>query len=431
VGSSENTLFGQDTFAGGGKKLIITEGEIDALTVAQAHWEKYGKIFPVVSIPSASTLKPLLENREWIRSFSEVVLWFDNDEPGKKAIEKAIRLIGSDKVKIVKSNLKDANAVYMEEGKDGYYEIMQVIWNAEDYVPSGIVSKEDLWERLVEYNNKVSVPYPPCLEGVTVKTKGHRGGEIALFISGTGAGKSTLLKEDMLYILQNTEDKIGIVSLEEAPEDTARKLAGMELELNPANEEIPLDILKVGFDNIFGDDRIILLDHSDLSMKDDSIIGKIEYMALSGCKYIYVDHITILVSEGVDGLSGNEAQDHTMNELLRLVKRNPEVWIGLVSHLRKVPTGGTSFEQGRLPSLDDIKGSGSIKQVSFDIIAFARDMTLDDDIKRNIIQMSVLKCRHTGLTGPVKGAFYVYETGRLIPEDEAPVEEFTEIPLGE
>jgi twinkle protein len=141
-------------------------------------------------------------------------------------------------------------------------------------------------------------------------------------------------------------------------------------------------------------------------------------MCLIGCKYIYIDHITILVSEGVEKLQGNEAQDKMMNELLRLVKRHP-VWIGLISHLRKVNSGAQSFEEGKLPTLDDIRGSGSIKQISFDIVAFARNLMAEDETARNTIKMAVLKARYTGLTGEVRGAVYNQKTGRLSAANDA------------
>jgi twinkle protein len=239
-----------------------------------------------------------------------------------------------------------------------------------------------------------------------------RGGEIALFISGTGSGKSTVLREIMLHLLNVTESKIGVISLEESPAETARKLAGMTLLKNPAKEEIPLDELKIGFDKVFDSDRVVLLDHQG-SMHDNSIVDQLEYMCLSGCKFLFIDHITIMVSEGVENLTGNEAQDRVMNDLLRLVKRHPDVWIGLVSHLRKAPSGGKSFEEGKLPSIDDIRGSGSIKQISFDIISFARNLTAVSEIERNNIKMRILKSRYTGLTGNVNGAYYDFNTGRL------------------
>ena len=419
-------LFGRDKFNGAGKRLIIVEGEIDAMSIAQASLEKYGKIYPVVALSSSVMAhKSILEDRDWVRSFAEVVLCLDNDEAGEKATQEAIKVIGVDKVKIAKLPLKDPNEVLLAEGGN---RLLQCIFDAAPYIPAGIVGKEALWTALETYNAATGHPYPACMAGVNAKLKAKRGGEITLFISGTGSGKSTLLREIALDILQTTEDKIGIVSLEESPAETARKFAGMAINRNPAKEEIPLEELKVGFDQVFGDDRVIVLDHQG-SMNDTSIVDQLEYMCLVGCKFLFVDHITIMTSEGVDNLTGNEAQDKVMNDLLRLVKRYPEVWVGLVSHLRKAPGNGKSFEEGKLPSIDDIKGSGSIKQISFDIISFARDLTASDEKVRNTIKMRVLKSRYTGLTGAVPGAQYSWDTGRLTAMENIPLddEDFTAI----
>ena len=406
-------LCGKDKFTAGGKRIIITTGEIDMLSVAEALKTHYkGTIYPVVTPGSDQNMKALLEEREWLRSFGEVVLLFDNDESGKKAQAEALKIIGIDKVKIGKLSRKDPNEVLVNDGPAA---LMQAAFNAERYLPGDILTKDELWEKLEAYNKIQSIPFPPCLEGVNLKTKGKRYGDITLFISGTGSGKSTLLREDVLHTLKETEDKLGILAFEEGPAESARKLAGMALKRNPANEDLTLEELRPGFDMVFGEDRVMVLDHQG-SITDDSIIDKIEYMILSGCKHIYIDHITLMVSEGVGDLTGNEATDKIMADLLRLVKRYP-VWIGLVSHLRKVQVGAKSFEEGKLPSMDDIRGSGSIKQISMDIVAFARDMKSENEDVRNTIKMSVLKCRFTGLTGPVRGAKYVFETGRLIPVD--------------
>lgn len=415
-------LFGQRKFNAGGKRLVITEGEIDALSVAQASQEKYNRIYPVVALSSSTMTKSLLEARDWIRSFDEVVLLLDEDKAGRVATEEAIKIIGIDKAKLGKLPCKDPNEVLLKFGSKG---LLQCIFDAAPYIPSGIIRKEELWEALKSYNSIPAVPYPSCLEGVNSKLKGMRPGEIVLFISGTGSGKSTVLREIMIHVLDKTPDKIGVISLEESPAETARKLAGMVLLKNPAKEEIPIEELKVGFDKVFGNDRVILLDHQG-SIDDSSIISQLEYMCLSGCKYLFIDHITILVSEGMENLTGNEAQDRVMNDLLRLVKRHP-VWVGLVSHLRKASGGAKSFEEGRLPSIDDVRGSGSIKQVSFDIVSFARNLTAQGELERNTIKMRILKARQTGLTGPIKGVRYNYETGRLSSIESDVVEDFVSI----
>jgi len=406
IGTVKGGMFGQNLYSGG-PRLVITEGELDAMSVQSAWFKKYKTFYPVVSLRSASSVKDLIKERDWIRNFNEVILWLDNDDAGREATKEAARIIGYDKIKIAKSNEKDASDLWIKDPD----KVLKTIYDSVEYTPAGILTKDQLWHQLEKYNEIESVPYPDYMEGLNDKLKGMRFGEITLWTSGTGSGKSTLLREIAIDLLEKTDDKIGIISLEESPAETARKMAGMAINRNPANEEIPIDDLKEGFDRIFDSDRVLVLDHQG-SISDGSIMDFLEYMCLSGCKYLFVDHITILASEGAEGLTGNEAIDKIMNDLLRLVKKH-EVWIGLISHLRKTDNKGRSFEEGKLPSMDDIRGSGSIKQISMDIIAFARNVGSDNPEERNTIKTKVLKCRYTGLTGPSGSLYYDFDTGRL------------------
>lgn len=400
-------LFGQQKFEGG-RKLIITEGEEDVLAIAEAHYQHYGKIYPIVGIPSSSNMNGLTDNIKWVQSFDEVILWGDRDEAGEKAVKKMAKIIGYSKVKVVSSVANDASDL-AQEGK--FKDVLMAVWNAKQYNPQGILTSKELWKELQADEHIVSVPYPDIFRGLNQKTKGMRAGEITLFTSGTGAGKSSMTREIMMHILETTEDKVGIISLEESPAETVRKLCMMDLKMNPGEHELPLEELEAPFQRVFGDDRVVVLDHQGAIT--ESITDQLNYMASIGCKYLFVDHITILVSEGADGLTGNEATDKVMNDLLKVAKTH-KVWIGLVSHLRKSDKIGKSFEQGNMPSLDDIRGSGSIKQVSMDIIAFARN----SEEGENEVKLKVLKCRKTGKSGPAGSLKYDDATGRMLMGDD-------------
>jgi len=401
--------FGSQAFGNGGKRLVITEGEFDAMAVAQASLNKYKKIYPVISVASSTNLKSLLLNRTWIRSFEEVVLFFDNDDAGNKAIREAANIIGIDKVKVASSTAKDPCELF---NQGGYMRVMEAIWDAQPYSPAGIVmGHEAVWEQYLERQSRESVAYPDCLRGINDKTKGMRFGEITLFTSGTGSGKSTVIKEIVLDLLAKTQDKIGMISLEESVGDTAEKFIQMQLRQNLQEYDVPLEEQEQASKEVFGTDRLVLLDHQG-SVGDESLIDKIEYMALMGCKYLILDHITIAVSEGAEGYSGNEAIDKVMSDLLKITKKH-NIWLGIISHLRKGLVGSKNFEEGKLPSLDDIKGSGSIKQISFDIIGFSRNMTDENEDVRNTINFTVLKSRFTGKTGPAGAAKYHHNTSRL------------------
>jgi len=402
-------LFGQQqAMESGGSKLIITEGELDCLAVAQAMYERYDRYSSVVSIPSASHVKTILDNREFIKKYKEVILMFDQDDAGEKAVEQAAKIIGAERIKVAKYNYKDPCELYQAEGSQG---IVSAFWGASQYNPAGILTGDAIWDKFIERKNIESVAYPDCLGGLNDKLGGIRQGEITLFTSGTGSGKSTVIKEIVLDVLDKTDHKVGLISLEESVGDTAEKFIAMQLK-RPLIGDPTLtdDELREGFNSVFGDERLVLLDHQG-SVSDASLLEKIEYMALMGCKYLVLDHITIAVSEGSEGLTGNEAVDKVMSDLLKIVKKH-NVWLGLISHLRKAQ-GGRSFEEGHLASIDDIKGSGSIKQISFDIVAFARNLVSESDLERNTIKLRVLKARFTGNTGDCGTAVYNPKTTRL------------------
>ena len=80
---SQATLYGQRLWRDGGRKLVVTEGEIDCLTVSQLQDDRW----PVVSIPQGAQQgkKFCQQNLEFLESYDEVVFLFDNDEPGNKA----------------------------------------------------------------------------------------------------------------------------------------------------------------------------------------------------------------------------------------------------------------------------------------------------------------------------------------------------------
>ena len=395
-------LFGQAQ-ATQGKTLVLTEGELDTLAVAEAYKSHYNKTFAVASIPSATGCKVLLEQREWVRTFNSIVLLFDQDEAGKKAIDTAAKIIGADKVKVGTMPEKDPCDVLMKHGAKA---LLEAIWNAQTYSPAGILVGEQIWEKYLERKNTESIPYPDCISGLNDKIRGMRQGEITLLTSGTGSGKSTITKEIILHLLATTDSKIGVISLEESIGDTTEQLVNMSLK----SQALDTDKFREGFEQVFSDERIVLLDHQG-SVSDASLTDKIEYMALMGCTHLFLDHITIAVSEGTDGLTGNEAVDKMMSDLLKIVKKH-NVWLGLISHLRKSFTG-KAFEEGHLPTIDDIKGSGSIKQISFDIVAFARNLVAESDDEKRTVKFRVLKSRFTGLTGDAGSAMYDRTTGRL------------------
>ena len=71
------------------KPLYIQEGEGDCLSVIEAGYTN------VVSVPNGSqNMQWIEENWDWLSQFPKIIIWSDNDEPGKKMRKEAIHRLG-------------------------------------------------------------------------------------------------------------------------------------------------------------------------------------------------------------------------------------------------------------------------------------------------------------------------------------------------
>lgn len=413
-GKGDIELQGQNLFLKGGRSITVTEGFLDAVAFHQVLCDKYGNAkgskMPVVSLPNGtgSVAKIIQANYDYLVSFDKVVLMFDQDKPGKTAAEEAARILPPQKTFIASFTEKDACDMLVNQRGQ---ELVEAFFNAECYTPAGIVTSSSTYELLRDLKDKKSYPYPDCMKGLNDKTYGHRFGEIVLYTAGTGAGKTQFMREDIFHLINTTSFKIGVCSLEESVEDTV--LGIMNLAANKRLHLPDVKYTKAEYDKAWNDtmaeDRVTFLDHLG-SVADESLVDKIEYMAATGHKFIFLDHITIAVSDSGSGI--NAAIDHVMSELLKITKRH-DVWIGVVSHLRKQGSDSKSFEEGAVPTEDDLKGSGSLKQVPFTTIAFSRNKYAKTEAARNTVKLHVLKCRYTGRLGYANKVKFIEKTGRL------------------
>ena len=402
-------LFGKDLFKESGRRIVVTEGEEDCLSVAQAFKHKYGRVYPVVSLGSCTSLKNISINMDFFSNFEEVIVWMDNDPPGKAAAKRILDLLGYHRCKVVESSEKDASDLLV---KRGGLEVVRATWNAAAKSPASIVEGKDTWDYYNKYIDMTYVPWPEFLGELNKMTYGRYLGTITMFAAGTGVGKSTLLKEDMFHLLKNMDSGVGACFLEEDIGETVTSLMSLELNkrLGLPDTEVSKEEEKRAWKSVFGSNRILLIDHQG-SVSDGTLISKLDYMAARGCKFIYLDHITVAVSES-DERDTNKAIDIFMSDLLKLVKRR-NIWMGVVSHLRKVSQGKESFESGGKIGEDDLKGSGSLKQISFQTVSLSRDKLSNDVESRHVTSLTLLKDRKTGNAGPAGFVKFDPITGRL------------------
>lgn len=418
-GKKTYRFFGQHLF-NGNKKLIITEGEIDCLTVSQIQGNKY----PVVSIPfgTRSAVETFKQNYEWLCSFEEVIVMFDMDTAGREAVSKVSGILPPHKLKVATLPLKDPNDCLLAGKADT---VVQAIWQAKEYKPDGIVNASDLKDVLFKEDEQIQSFDYPFSPKLCEMTQGIRRGEMLLLTAGTGIGKSTFARE-LAYKLKMVDGlKIGMVMLEESPKKTLRDLLSIHLKvplhLLWKNEDIR-NIAKDAFDVVFGDGRFCLYDHFG-SIEGGNLLDKIRYLIVAeNCDFVIFDHVSIAVSGLEDNADERKCIDRLMTNLRSLVEETG-AGIIVVSHLRKVDTKSNPFEQGGKISLDDLRGSGSLKQLPDIILALERNQQADDEVSKNILKVRVLKNRFTGNTGLADPIKFDKTTHRILDVDPMELEE--------
>ena len=383
-GETTDTLFGQHLFPNSGKRIVITEGELDAASCYQAmeNW-------PMVSLPhgAASAKKDIQKQIPFLQGYQEIILFFDKDEAGLRATEQVATLLPQGTVKIahLADPYKDASDALQNDDPDA---IRRAIWDAKPYQPDGIVDGKSLLEL-------VTTPTPPCdhtytLQGLQEKTHGIRFGELTTITAGTGQGKSTFCRQLATDLLQSGE-RVGYIALEESNRRTALGLmsvgVGQALHLGEHEKEV----LQLAYDTTISNWNLYLYDHFG-SLSPDIIYNRIEYMALGlDIKIIFLDHLSILLS----GLDGDERRmiDTTMTKLRSLVERTG-ISLFLVSHLRRTQTD-KDHTDGAKVSLGQLRGSQAISQLSDTVLALERDQQAENDVST----LRVLKNRYSGETG--------------------------------
>lgn len=417
---SQAGLFGQQAARSGGKMIVVTEGEIDALSVSQA----MGLSWPAVSVPSGSNgaKKALAAQIEWLEKFEKVVLAFDNDEPGRLALEECLPLFSPGKAATVDfGDRKDANE-FLQDG--AAKQLRDAIWAAKPWRPDGVVNMADIKDRVAK-RLTMGVKYP--WEGLNKLLYGFRPQELITWTAGTGVGKTAVVSELVYHLIQQ-QVPTGIIYLEEGIDRAGRRLVGMAMNkpLHLPDAEYTDAEFDEAFDATLGSGRLFAYDHFG-SLNEEVLLSRIRYMVKAlGCKVIVLDHVSMVVS-GMD-LSADERRmlDHIMTSLRSLTQETGASF-HVVSHLRRVGDGKKGHEDGVQVSLSHLRGSQAIAQLSDAVIALERNQQAEDEAARNTTIVRVLKNRYAGITGPCAALSYNPSTGRITETDpDIPQENFND-----
>lgn len=401
-------LYGQHLWRDGGRMVVVTEGEIDAMSVSQLQGNKW----PVVSVLNGAqgARKNLSKQVEWLNKFDTIILMMDMDEPGQEVIPELAALFRPGKVKVASLPLKDANDMLVA-GRGA--EVIDAIWGAKEYRPDGIVSGEDieLEDVFTAIPKGFMTPYPL----LNKKMHGIRKGELTLFTAGSGIGKSTIVREIAYEFCKAHGLRMGNLFLEENYRKTVQGYIAIDNNVALGNLREDPNIItpeqkQASFDGLINNGRNFFYNHFG-SLESDELIGKLNYLAVAcECDFIYLDHISMVVS-GQEGSGQGERKDIDvlMTKLRSLIEMTGVGVIGVV-HLNQ--PDGTPHEEGGRVTLRHLRGSGSLKQLSDSVIALERDQQGDNP---NETRIRILKCREFGELGEADLLSYNHDTGRLLP----------------
>lgn len=389
-------LFGAHLWRDKGKKIVITEGEIDALTVSQLQGNKW----PVVSVPNGAqgASKTIRQHADWLEQFEQVIFMFDDDEPGRAAAQECAEILSPGKAYIARiPGHKDANEA-LQAGHGA--KVIDAIWGAKEYRPDGVVAIDDLFEQAL-LSPESGIPWP--WQALTDKTYGIRSKEMYAFGGGVGCGKSDVFKEIALHLV-GLGHRIGYIAFEEAPGHSVKTIVGKMLgkRLHVPGVTATKEEMAKAQSVLTG--RFHFFDHFG-AMDYETVKQRIRYMVTGlGCRFVFLDHLTALAA----AIEGDErrAIDKMMADLASLTQQL-DFTLFFVSHLA-TPEGKPHEEGGRVME-KHFRGSRAIAQWSHFMFGIERDKQKPDQPT----VFRVLKDRFTGdAAGLTFGLRYDRETGR-------------------
>lgn len=402
--SDSEPLFGMRLFPkGSAKGVTLVEGEADCL----AAYQMLGSKWPVVSVKNgaSSALSDVKAAFEWLDSFENITIAFDNDAPGKEATKKVAELFGG-KAKVLRHNdeYKDA-CDYLKNRAEA--DFVNRYWQAELVKPEGIVSVADILDRALK---PAAEGLPWCFPSLTKLTYGRRAGELYGFGAGVGIGKTDVFTQQIAYDIDVLNTKVGVIYLEQNVVETAQRVTG---KLDQRLYHVPdadwtreqyVDSLT----NLSNRQQMMMMDHWG-AMDWKTVKTTIRYFAKAyDIKIIYLDHLTALSANEADE---RRALDGIMADMASLAQQDGLI-IHFISHLT-TPEGKSHEEGGRVME-KHFTGSRAIARWAHYMFGLERNKQHEDPVQRQITTLRILKDRFTGRsTGEKIGLFYDKHKGVL------------------
>ena len=200
--NAEPCLFGWQSVHNNHRSIVITEGEIDCLSVDSVNTNSE---LAVLSIPAGAN------NLEWLEydypnldQFDDIILMLDMDEAGQKNTQEIAQRLGLERVRVTKLPKKDANEMLVAGMRN---EIITAIKDAKHIGIPELKEPKDYAEKMkalfngtLEEEKGSHLPFSRAHEAFKFRTS-----ELTVWQGYNGHGKSLLLGYAVISLISQSE----------------------------------------------------------------------------------------------------------------------------------------------------------------------------------------------------------------------------------
>jgi twinkle protein len=346
---AEPCLFGWHLVDPKARSIVITEGEIDAMTLYQAG-------VPALSCNQGAGNHQWLDaDFERLQRFSDIVVCYDNDDAGQKGAREVINRLGLDRCRLARLPYKDANEMLLAGASDE--DFRGWVADATPLDPDELVSAAVFVDEVIrDLYPTDDVPLaPPLYIGMDHEWVRFRPGEVSVWTGFNGHGKSQFLGQSMLGMARRDE-RVLIFSGEMLP----RKLMS-RLTRQAAGTDQPTIPYVRAIGEWFAD-RLWVYRHvgavDSIRLLDVFGYGARRY----GIRHFVIDSLMMLDDVPEEGKGALEAQRRFMVRIAAFAKQ-----YGAHVHLVAHPKKGDDERSG--PGKQEVSGSAKITNMADNVLS--------------------------------------------------------------
>lgn len=336
---AEPCLFGWHLIQPTERRVVIAEGEIDAMTFWQAG-------LPALSVNAGAG------NHQWIESdwaklerFSEIVIAFDHDEAGDKGAAEVMKRLGLERCKRMQMGAKDANEWLTNGATSEDFAKAMKLAKATD--PEELRQASDFMDRVkaLFYPTAGADTDPVLRLDRDLEWFSFRTGEVSVWTGYNGHGKSLMLSQVLLGLMQQGERVVvfsGEMTAERQMKRVVKQATGLD---RPTADYI---------DAVGGwvHDKLWIFNVVGSSELDRLLAVFLYAHKRYGARHFVIDSL-MMTDVPEDGAGAMTAQKEAMRKLCNFARREG-CHVHLVAHPRK------GADESRGPGKLDVAGSSKI-----------------------------------------------------------------------